>query len=49
MKSGEGGRCDAAGKFKKGSAIVSLLMAIGGEDQTPFSFHKTFTEGGSDL
>ena len=42
-------RCDAAGKFKKGSASVSLLMAIGGEDQTPFSFHKTFTEGGTDL
>jgi len=42
-------RCDAVGKFKKGAASVSLWMAIGCEDQTPFSFHKTFTEGGTDL
>ena len=44
-------RCDARGKYKKGEGSVSLLMAISGDEQAgqSFSFHRCFTEGGTDL
>jgi hypothetical protein len=44
-------RCDARGKYKKGDGGVSLLMAISGDERPgqAFSFHRTFTEGGTDL
>lgn len=40
-------RCDARGKFKKGTPGVSLLMGIGGDENDPFEFHQTFTRGGT--
>jgi hypothetical protein len=46
-------RCDARGKYKKGSGSVSLLMAISGDERVgdgeAFSFHRCFTEGGTNL
>jgi len=44
-------RCNARGKYKKGEGCVSLLMAISGNEQAgqSFSFHRCFTEGGTDL
>jgi hypothetical protein len=42
---------DARGKYKKGDGSVSLLMAISGNEQAgqSFSFHRCYTEGGTDL
>jgi len=44
-------RCDARGKYKKGAGSVSLLMAISGDKRAgeAFSFHRCFTEGGTNL
>jgi hypothetical protein len=44
-------RCDARDKYKKGEGSVSLLMAISGNERVgqAFSFHRCFTEGGTDL
>jgi hypothetical protein len=44
-------RCNARGKYKKGEGCVSLLMAISGNEQAgqSSSFHRCFTEGGTDL
>jgi hypothetical protein len=44
-------RCDARGKYKNGEGSVSLLLAISGDEQAgqSFSFHRCFTEGGTDL
>lgn len=44
-------RCDARGKYKKGAGSVSLLMAISGDERVgeAFSFHRCFTEGGTNL
>ena len=42
-------RVDARGAYKKGDHNVSLLMGISGDQQDPFEYHETFTEGGTDL
>jgi hypothetical protein len=42
-------RCDATGHYKRGEGKISLLHAIGGDDNAPISFHKQYTEGGTDL
>jgi hypothetical protein len=44
-------QCDARGKYKKGEGSVSLLMAISGNERAgqSFSFHRCYTEGGTDL
>ena len=44
-------RCDARGKYKKGAGSLSLVMAISGDERAAqaFSFHRTYTEGGTDL
>ena len=41
----------ARGKYKKGAGSVSLLMAISGDERVgeAFSFHRCFTEGGTNL
>ena len=42
-------RCDATGHYKRGEGKISLLHAIGGDDNAPISFHKQYAEGGTDL
>ena len=44
-------RCDVRGKYKKGASSLSLLMAISGDERVgeAFSFHRCFTEGGTNL
>ena len=44
-------RCDARGVYKNGDGGVNLLMAISGDERAgqSFSFHKCYTEGGTDL
>jgi hypothetical protein len=42
-------RCNLKGKYKKGEPGVNLIMAILGDANNPYSFHQTFTEGGTDL
>jgi len=40
-------RVNSKGKYKKGDRNVSLLMGISGDQQDPFEFHQTFSEGGT--
>ena len=42
-------RCNSRGLYRKGSRGVDLLMCVCGSDQNPFSFHRMFTEGTTDL
>jgi hypothetical protein len=44
-------RCNARGKYKKGEGSVSLLMAVSANEQVSqsFSFHRCYTEEGTDL
>ena len=41
--------CDAHRMFKKGAGSLSFLMGISGDEQSPFSFHEQYIEGGTDL
>lgn len=42
-------RCNIRGKYKKGEPGTNLLMAISGDGNNPFSFHKQYVNGGTDL
>ena len=42
-------RCDARGRYKKGQRGVDLLMGVCGSVNNPFSFHRTFAEGTTNL
>jgi hypothetical protein len=42
-------RVNAWGKYKRGEEGTNLIMAISGSRQTPFSFHKLYSEGGTDM
>ena len=42
-------RCDAEGKYRKGERGTNLLCAVSGDDQVPFSMHRQYSEGGTDL
>ena len=42
-------RVNLRGKYKKGVSGVSLIMAILGDGNNPYSFHRQYTEGGTDL
>ena len=39
--------CDARGKFKNFAGQVSLLIGTSWHGRNPFSFHKQFSEGGT--
>jgi hypothetical protein len=36
-------------RYKKGDGGVSLIMAISGDRNNVYSFHRQYTEGGTDL
>ena len=42
-------RCNLKSNYKKGEEGTNLLLAISGDNNNPFSFHRQFTEGGTDL
>ena len=42
-------RCNTTGMYKKGAGSVSLLLAISGDDDAPFEFHRTYAEGGTNF
>jgi hypothetical protein len=42
-------RVNARGAYKRGEEGTNLLMCISGSEQTPFSFHRLYSEGGTDL
>ena len=42
-------RVNARGKYKRGEEGTNLLMGISGSEQTPFSYHRMYSEGGTDL
>jgi hypothetical protein len=42
-------RANIRGKYKKGVPGTNLIMAISGDGTNPYSFHRQYTEGGTDL
>jgi hypothetical protein len=42
-------RANLRGKYKKGEPGSNLIMAISGDGNNPYSFHRQYTEGGTDL
>ena len=42
-------RANVRGKYKKGDPGTNLIMAILGDDDNPYSFHRQYSEGGTDL
>lgn len=42
-------RANIRGKYKKGEPGSNLIMAISGDGNNPYSFHRQYTEGGTDL
>ena len=42
-------RCNLKGMYKKGEPGTNLIMAISGDDNHSYEFHKQYTEGGTDL
>ena len=40
--------CNLRGNYKKGELGSNLLMAISGDGNNPFSFHKQYIDGGTD-
>ncbi len=42
-------RVNTRGKYKRGEEGMNLLMGISGSAQNPFSFHRLYPDGGTDL
>lgn len=42
-------RCNVRGSYKKGDPGTNLIMAISGDSNNPVSFHRLYSEGGTDL
>ena len=42
-------RVNTRGKYKRGEEGTNLLMGISGSAQNPFSFHRLYPDGGTDL
>lgn len=42
-------RCNLKGNYKKGDPGTNLIMAISGDSNNPVSFHRLYSEGGTDL